>query len=77
MSEEVKRENFTGKIGFVLAAAGSAVGLGNLWRFPYLAEQYGGGMFLLVYIILVVTFGFTLMLTEVTLGRRTGRSCIN
>ena len=77
MSEEVKRENFTGKIGFVLAAAGSAVGLGNLWRFPYLAEQYGGGMFLLVYIILVVTFGFTLMLTEVTLGRRTGKSCIN
>ena len=77
MSEEVKRENFTGKIGFVLAAAGSAVGLGNLWRFPYLAEQYGGGIFLLVYIILVVTFGFTLMLTEVTMGRRTGKSCID
>ena len=77
MSEEVKRENFTGKIGFVLAAAGSAVGLANLWRFPYLAEQYGGGIFLLVYIILVVTFGFTLMLTEVTMGRRTGKSCID
>ena len=76
MAEE-KRENFSGKIGFVLAAAGSAVGLGNLWRFPYLADQYGGGIFLLVYIVLVVTFGFAMMLTETTLGRRTGKSCID
>ena len=53
-----QRSNFTSKIGFVLAAAGSAVGLGNLWRFPYLAAQYGGGTFLLVYLILAVTFGF-------------------
>ena len=53
---EQKRSSFTGKIGFVLAAAGSAVGLGNIWRFPYLAAKYGGGMFLLVYIILSVTF---------------------
>lgn len=71
-----KREGFTGKIGFILAAAGSAVGLGNLWRFPYLAEQYGGGAFLVIYVILVVTFGFTLMITEITLGRRTGKSCL-
>lgn len=71
------RGNFSGRMGFILAAAGSAVGLGNLWRFPYLAEQYGGGMFLLVYVLLAVTFGFILMLTEVTIGRRTGKSCID
>lgn len=72
-----KRSNFTGKIGFVLAAAGSAVGLGNIWRFPYLAAKYGGGIFLLVYIILAVTFGFTLMCAEIALGRKTGQSAIN
>jgi len=66
-----KRSTFTGKIGFVLAAAGSAVGLGNLWRFPYLAAKYGGGMFLLVYIILAVTFGSVLMITEIAIGRKT------
>jgi len=71
-----KRSNFTGKIGFVLAAAGSAVGLGNIWRFPYLAAQYGGGMFLLVYLILAVTFGFALMVAEISLGRKTGLSVI-
>ena len=61
---EKKRSSFTGRVGFVLAAAGSAVGLGNLWRFPYLAAKYGGGIFLLVYIILAITFGFALMVTE-------------
>lgn len=71
-----KRSSFTGKIGFVLAAAGSAVGLGNIWRFPYLAAQYGGGIFLLVYIILAVTFGFTLMTAEIALGRKTGLSAV-
>ena len=71
-----KRSSFTGKIGFVLAAAGSAVGLGNIWRFPYLAAKYGGGIFLLVYIILAVTFGFTLMIGEISLGRKTGLSAI-
>ncbi len=74
MSE--KRSSFTGKIGFVLAAAGSAVGLGNIWRFPYLAAKYGGGIFLLVYIILAVTFGFALMCAEIALGRKTGQSAI-
>lgn len=73
---EQKRSSFTGKIGFVLAAAGSAVGLGNIWRFPYLAAQYGGGIFLLVYILLAVTFGFTLMCAEIALGRKTGKSAI-
>ena len=71
-----KRSSFTSKLGFVLAAAGSAVGLGNIWRFPYLAAEYGGGMFLLVYIILAVTFGFTLMAAEIALGRKTGLSAI-
>ena len=71
-----KRSSFTGKIGFVLAAAGSAVGLGNIWRFPYLAAKYGGGMFLLTYIILSATFGFSLMIAEIAIGRRTGLSAI-
>ncbi len=64
------RNSFSGSLGFVLAAAGSAVGLGNIWRFPYLAARDGGGLFLLIYIILVVTFGFTLLITEVAIGRR-------
>lgn len=71
-----KRSNFSGKIGFVLAAAGSAVGLGNIWRFPYLAAKYGGGIFLLVYIILAVTFGFALMCAEIAIGRKTGVSAV-
>ncbi len=71
-----KRSSFTGKIGFVLAAAGSAVGLGNIWRFPYLAAKYGGGIFLLVYLILSLTFGFALMVGEIALGRKTGQSAI-
>lgn len=71
-----ERSSFTGKLGFVLAAAGSAVGLGNIWRFPYLAAKYGGGIFLLVYLILAVTFGFALMVTEIAIGRKTGLSAI-
>ncbi len=71
------RSSFTGKIGFVLAAAGSAVGLGNIWRFPYLAAQYGGGIFLLVYIALAVTFGFSLMIAEIAIGRKTKLSAIS
>ena len=73
---EQKRGSFTNKMGFVLAAAGSAVGLGNIWRFPYLAAKYGGGIFLLVYLILAVTFGFTLMVTEIAIGRKTRLSAI-
>lgn len=72
--KEAKRSTFSGRVGFVLAAAGSAVGLGNLWRFPYLAAKYGGGIFLLIYIILAVTFGFTLMVTEIAIGKKTRRS---
>ncbi|MBE5040089.1 sodium-dependent transporter [Ructibacterium gallinarum] len=70
-----ERGKFSSKVGFVLAAAGSAVGLGNIWRFPYLAANYGG-MFLLTYLILVITFGFTVMLTEIAIGRKTGKSPI-
>lgn len=71
---EKKRGNFTGSIGFVLAAAGSAVGLGNIWRFPYLAAKDGGGLFLLVYLILALTFGFALLTTEIAIGRKTKQS---
>lgn len=70
------RGSFSGKLGFVLAAAGSAVGLGNIWRFPYLAAKYGGGIFLLVYLALAVTFGFALMTMEIAIGRKTGQSAI-
>ena len=73
---EKKRGSFTGNLGFVLAAAGSAVGLGNLWRFPYLAAKNGGGIFLLVYIIIAVTFGFALLTTEIAIGRKTKLSPI-
>lgn len=76
MTHTKQRSSFSGRVGFVLAAAGSAVGLGNLWRFPYLAAKYGGGIFLLVYIILAVTFGFALMITEIAIGRKTGLSAV-
>ncbi len=68
------RASWSGQIGFILAAAASAIGLGNLWRFPYLAAQYGGGTFILIYLVLVVTLGFTLMVTEIALGRMTQQS---
>lgn len=74
--QPTKKRGFSSKIGFILAAAGSAVGLGNLWRFPYLAAKYGGGMFLLVYIVLAVTFGFTLLTLEIAIGRKTGKGVI-
>ena len=73
---EEKRSSFSGKVGFVLSAAGAAVGLGNIWRFPYLAARYGGGIFLLVYVLLSLTLGKALMVTEIALGRRTGKSPI-
>ncbi len=74
MSKEKHRNSFSGTIGFVLAAAGSAVGLGNIWRFPYLAAKDGGGLFLVMYIVLAVTFGFTLLTTEIAIGRKTKQS---
>ena len=74
MEKKENRGSFTGSLGFVLAAAGSAVGLGNIWRFPYLAAKDGGGIFLLCYLILALTFGFTLLITEISIGRKTGQS---
>lgn len=76
MSNKQKRNSFSGSIGFVLAAAGSAVGLGNIWRFPYLAAKDGGGLFLVVYLILALTFGFTLLTTEIAIGRKTKQSAL-
>ena len=73
MSERTSN-GFSTKLGFVLATAGSAVGLGNLWRFPYLAAKYGGGIFLLIYLLIAVSFGFCLMVTELAIGRKTGLS---
>lgn len=71
-----KKSSFTGSLGFVLAAAGSAVGVGNIWRFPYLAAKDGGGLFLIVYLVLVLTFGFTLLTTDVAIGRRTKKNAL-
>jgi len=76
MDKKSNRSSFTGSLGFVLAAAGSAVGLGNIWRFPYLAAKDGGGVFLLVYLILALTFGFTLLTTEIAIGRKTKQSAL-
>lgn len=72
-----KRSSFSGGLGFVLAAAGSAVGLGNLWRFPYFAAQYGGGIFILVYLVLVLTFGYSMLIMEIGIGRKTKKSSIS
>ena len=74
MEKGKNRNSFTGSIGFVLAAAGSAVGLGNIWRFPYLAAKDGGGLFLVIYLFLALTFGFTLLTTEISIGRKTKQS---
>ena len=72
--EKSNRSSFSGKIGFVLSAAGASVGLGNIWRFPYLAAKYGGGIFLLIYILLALTFGYTMIVAESALGRMTRKS---
>ena len=72
--ENEKRSSFSGRLGFVLSAAGASVGLGNIWRFPYLAAKYGGGIFLLIYIVLALTFGYTMIMAETALGRMTGKS---
>ena len=65
------RDQWNSKIGFILAAAGSAIGLGNLWRFPYAAGQYGGAAFVLVYLFFIALIGFTILLGELVIGRHT------
>ena len=72
--EHNKRSSFSGKLGYVLSAAGASVGLGNIWRFPYLAAKYGGGIFLLIYILLALTFGYTMIVAETAIGRMTKKS---
>ena len=72
--ETQKRSKFTGKLGYVLSAAGASVGLGNIWRFPYLAAEYGGGIFLVIYIILAMTFGYTMIVAETAIGRMSQKS---
>ena len=74
--ENKSRNTFTGSLGFVLAAAGSAVGLGNIWRFPYLTARDGGGLFLIVYLVLALTFGFSLLITEIAIGRKTKQGAL-
>jgi len=74
VSDKTKRSTFSGKLGYVLSAAGASVGLGNIWRFPYLAAKYGGGIFLLIYILLALTFGYTMIVAESALGRMTRKS---
>lgn len=71
-----EHKGFTGQLGFILAAAGSAVGVGNLWRFPYLAAKNGGGVFLIIYLLMVFTVGFALLTTDLAIGRKTGKSAI-
>ena len=71
-----QKSGFSGQLGFVFAAAGSAVGVGNLWRFPYLAAKDGGGLFLIIYLVLVFTVGFTLLTKDIAIGRKTGKSAI-
>ena len=74
---EQERSSFSGKLGYVLSAAGASVGLGNIWRFPYLAAKYGGGIFLLVYVILALTFGYTMIIAETAIGRSTRKSPVS
>lgn len=75
-TKKTKKSSFSGQLGFVMAAAGSAVGVGNIWRFPYLAAKDGGGLFLIIYLILILTFGFALLATDTAIGRRTGKNAL-
>ena len=71
------RVMWSGRMAFILAAAGSAVGLGNIWKFPYITGENGGGAFVLVYLLCIALIGIPIMVAEVAIGRRGGRSPIN
>lgn len=72
----MSKPTFSNRLGFVLSAAGSAVGLGNIWRFPFLAAEYGGGIFLLTYLAVTLIFGFPVMAMEISIGRKTGAASL-
>ena len=65
----MKREKFGSRIGFILISAGCAIGLGNVWRFPYITGQYGGAAFVLIYLLCLVLLGLTIMIMEFSVGR--------
>ena len=69
-------QKFANKLGVIMATAGSAVGLGNVWRFPYLTGENGGGAFLLVYLICIVMIGLPVLVSEFVIGRRSGENAI-
>ena len=75
-SENQRRGQWATRLGFVLAATGSAVGLGNIWKFPYIVGEYGGGLFVLIYLLCIAVIGFPVMVAEVVIGRRAQRSPI-
>lgn len=74
MINDIERENWTSRIGFILAAAGSAVGLGNIWRFPYITGENGGAVFLVIYLIAIVLIGYPIMITEISIGRKSQKN---
>lgn len=74
MTEQVTRENWSSRLGFILAAAGSSIGLGNIWKFPYLAGENGGGAFVILYLICIIVLGLPIMIAEITIGRHTGKN---
>lgn len=76
LEKNCKRDSWGTKIGFLLAAAGSAIGLGNIWKFPYLTGQYGGGAFIITYLAIIVLLGFTMMLAELVIGRHSQKGPI-
>lgn len=74
MADSSRRENWASRLGFILAAAGSAVGLGNIWRFPYVAGENGGAVFIIIYLVIILLIGYPLMVTEAVLGRNSKRN---
>ena len=74
MNESSSRENFGSRLGFILVSAGCAIGIGNVWKFPYLAGQYGGAAFILIYLVFLLIMGIPVLICEYSIGRRSQRS---